>query len=115
MTGPGTTVRIYVCSSFEDMRAERACLHGEVFPALRALFESQGVRVEAVDLWQEERFRGVPPGGELLSTALNQIDRCRPFFIALLGERYGAPVGPIPDDLLARHPWLAGRENFSLL
>src|SRR5262245_29328618 len=115
MSGPGTTVHVYVCSSPDDMRAERACLHAEVFPALRARFSPQRITIAAPHSRQDGHPSRPAEAALLPWAALDEIDRCRPFFLALLGGRYGVPDGPIPEDALARHPWLCGCENLSLL
>ena len=49
--------------------------------------------------------------GEVLPICLMEIDRARPFFIGLLGERYGwVPADDIyQQDLLELYPWLKER------
>jgi hypothetical protein len=82
------TVRVFISSTFRDMHAEREVLIKHVFPQLRKLCEERGVAFTEVDLrWgitEEQAERG-----EVLPICLAEIDRCRPFFIGLLGERYG--------------------------
>src|SRR6516164_7401675 len=81
-------VRLFVSSTFRDMDEEREELIKRVFPKLRRFCEERGLGWTDVDLrWgvteaQVER-------GELLPVCFAEIERCRPFFIALLGERYG--------------------------
>ena len=82
------TVRVFISSTFRDMHAEREELVKRVFPQLRKLCEERGVGWTEVDLrWgvtEEQAQRG-----EVLPICLAEIDRCRPYFIGLLGERYG--------------------------
>ena len=82
------TVRVFISSTFRDMHAEREELVKRVFPQLRKLCEERGVGWAEVDLrWgvtEEQAQRG-----EVLPICLAEIDRWRPFFIGLLGERYG--------------------------
>jgi hypothetical protein len=44
------TFRVFVSSTFTDMRAERRILQEEVFPRLKALSESKGASFQDVDL-----------------------------------------------------------------
>ena len=100
-------VRIFVSSTFRDFAAERDLLVRQVFSALRARLRDRFVELVDVDLrWgitaeQAER-------GEVLPICLAEIDRSRPYFVGLLGERYGWT--PVPDaypaDLLERETWL---------
>jgi hypothetical protein len=98
-------IRLFVSSTFRDMYAERDYLLKFTFPQLRKICESRGVVWDEVDLrWgipDEERAEG-----KVLPLCLEEIRRCRPYFIGLLGERYGVPV-PISADLMEREPWLA--------
>jgi hypothetical protein len=70
------------------MRAEREVLVKRVFPELRKLCDERGVVFTYVD-----RRWGVTEEqsdeGRVLPICLAEIERCRPFFIGLLGERYG--------------------------
>jgi tetratricopeptide (TPR) repeat protein len=66
--------------------------------------ESRGIGWSYVDLrWgiPEERVAD----GELLPLCFAEIDRCRPFFLGILGERYGT-VPAVPAALLEREPWI---------
>lgn len=50
MTGAGRTFRIFVSSTFADLKAERNALRERVFPRLRALCMARGCRFQAIDL-----------------------------------------------------------------
>lgn len=81
-------VRVFVSSTFRDMHAERDLLVRQVFPRLRKLCWARGVELVDVDLrWglSEEEVAA----GAALEACLDEVRRCRPFFIGLLGERYG--------------------------
>ena len=114
MTAPQTTgsdarvVRVFISSTFRDMQAEREELVKRIFPQLRKLCDQRGVVWGEVDLrWgitQEEAERG-----EVLSICLAEIERCRPYFIGLLGERYGWVPDEINQELSDREEWL--KEN----
>ena len=100
-------IRVFVSSTFRDMQEDRDYLVKFVFPQLRKLCESRGVTWGEVDLrWgitDEDAAEG-----RVLPLCLEEIQRCRPYFIGLLGERYGWVPGSeeIPPDLVDRQPWL---------
>ena len=106
-------IRVFVSSTFRDMVEEREQLAKHVFPALRKLCESRGVVWGEVDLrWgitEEQSERG-----EVLPICLDEIQRCRPYFIGLLGERYGWVPDAIPPQLIEREPWLREHLNHSV-
>ncbi|KAF0185691.1 MAG: tetratricopeptide repeat domain containing protein [Caulobacteraceae bacterium] len=109
------SVRVFVSSTFLDMQTERNELVTKTFPALRAKYRARGVELFEVDLrWgitreQQER-------GETLPTLLAEIDRCRPYFIGLLGDRYGwvPPAAALTDKLKADYPVLAEAQGTSV-
>jgi tetratricopeptide (TPR) repeat protein len=101
-------VRAFISSTFRDFGEERDLLVKRVFPELRRRARARFVEVIGVDLrWgitEEESQRG-----ETLPICLREIERSRPYFIGLLGERYGwtPEAGQYPAELLERQPWLA--------
>ena len=91
------------------MIGERDELMSHTWPALRRLCQDRHVEFVEVDLrWgiTEEQSTGK----ETLKLCVDEIRNCRPFFIGLLGERYGW----VPDeaaftaDLREEQPWLNG-------
>jgi hypothetical protein len=102
-------VRFYVSSTFRDMHAERDELVGRVFPQLRKVCEERGVLWGGVDLvdlrWAVSDEQTAERN--LLPIALAEIQACRPYFIGLLGERYGWVPDEIPQELVDAEPWLA--------
>lgn len=100
-------VRVFISSTFVDFQEERRLLVERVFPALNRKARERGVELVPVDLrWgvtAEQADRG-----ETLPICLGEIERCRPYFIGLLGERYGwvPPADHYRPELLARQPWL---------
>jgi len=99
-----STFRIFVSSTFSDLKAERNALHEKVFPRLRGLCESHGCRFQAIDLrWGVSEEAGL--NQQTMKICLGEIERCqttspRPNFIILLGNRYGwqpLPYG-VPSD-----------------
>ena len=102
-------IRVFVSSTFCDMQAERDELVKFIFPQLRKLCEKRGVIWGEVDLrWgitDEQKSEG-----QVLPICLEEIHRCRPYFIGILGERYGWIPDKISPKLIEREPWL--KEQF---
>lgn len=103
-------IRVFVSSTFRDMKAERDYLMKFIFPQVRKLCEQRGVVWGEVDLrWgvtDEQKAEG-----KVLPICLEEIRRCRPYFIGVLGERYGWVPDEIPQELIEREEWL--KEHFS--
>ena len=95
------TFRIFISSTFDDLKAERNALQRNCFPRLRRLCAEHGTQFQAIDLrW------GVPSEAardqRTMSICLDEIARCqhvspRPNFIVLLGNRYG--WRPLPEAI----------------
>ncbi len=95
------TFRVFVSSTFSDMRAERRILQEKVFPDLKKLCDSKRASFQAVDLrW------GVNEEAQLdhktIDICLGEIARCQKFspkpnFIILMGDRYGWQ--PVPSKI----------------
>ena len=82
------TIRVFISSTFCDMHAERDYLVRFVFPELRERCRSLRVLLQDMDLrWgiTEDDVRQ----GRTLEVCLEEIDACRPYFLGLLGHRYG--------------------------
>ena len=101
-------IRIFVSSTFRDFNQERELLVRETFAKLRRRARERDVELVDIDLrW------GITPEqsetGKVLPICLAEIDRCRPYFIGLLGERYGwVPTAQqFPDGLINQERWLA--------
>ncbi|MCU1368803.1 MAG: tetratricopeptide repeat domain containing protein, partial [Ilumatobacteraceae bacterium] len=107
------SIRVFVSSTFRDMQLEREELVKQVFPVLRRMCESRGVAWSEVDLrWgvtDEQKAEGA-----VLPICLAEIDRSRPFFIGLLGQRYGWVPEALPEGLADQLPWLADLEGTSV-
>lgn len=101
MMNQWTVVRLFVSSTFKDMDVERDALRTIVLPRLNDFFVGHRVNVQLVDLRHsvetdpklspEEREQRV------YSICMDEIDGCMPFFIGLVGHRYGW----IPKDFEA--------------
>jgi hypothetical protein len=99
----GKTFRIFVSSTFSDLKEERNALQEKVFPRLKELCLQRGCRFQAVDLrWGVREEAGLDQ--QTMKICLGEIERCqkvtpRPNFIVLLGDRYG--WRPLPADIPA--------------
>ena len=97
---PQRVMRVFVSSTFRDMHAEREELMQARLPELRKRCEARGVA------WTEVKTcaRGITDEqqaeGKVLPVCLAEIRHCRPFFISLLGERYGWVPDHIPPELI---------------
>lgn len=81
-------IRIFISSTFRDMMPERDYLINKTFPILKKYCYERGIILYELDLrWgiSEEDSKQ----GKVVDVCLREIDDTRPFFIGLLGERYG--------------------------
>lgn len=108
---------VFVSSTFRDMQAERDVLMKETFPKLTAFAAQRMVTLTPIDLrWGVTEKEAKT--GKVLELCLHEIERSRPFFIGLLGGRYG--WCPTMEDLKAnsmlldQYDWLADDINQGL-
>jgi hypothetical protein len=93
MVQAGRTFRVFVSSTFDDLKAERNALQEGVFPRLKTLCAEHGTRFQAIDLrWGVSEEAGLDQ--QTMAICLDEVKRCqraspRPNFIVLLGDRYG--------------------------
>ncbi|KAH3757866.1 tetratricopeptide repeat protein [Pelomyxa schiedti] len=81
-------VRVFISSTFKDMATEREIIIKRVMPTIRKACAKRGVTICEVDLrWGITTEQSL--SGNTLSICLNEVDRCRPWFFCILGERYG--------------------------
>ena len=91
--------RVFVGSTFTDMKEERSILQKEVFPKLERYCEKNGSKFEAVDLrWGVNEESSL--NQKTLQICFNEIARCqrispKPNFLILLGDKYGWQ--PVPE------------------
>jgi len=105
MTASSRIIRIFISSTFRDMQAERDYLVKFIFPQLRKVCEERDVVWSEVDLrWGITAEQSAE--GQVLPICLEEIRRCRPYFIGLLGERYGWIPDTIDPELINRECWL---------
>lgn len=88
-----------------DMQKERDYLLKNTFLKLKALCAQRSVTFKEIDLrWgiTEEESRQ----GKVLPICLEEINQCRPYFIGLLGERYGWIPDEIPKEVFEQEKWV---------
>eukprot|EP00741_Cyanophora_paradoxa_P003631 tig00000093_g3528.t1 len=106
------TVRLFVSSTFLDFGPEREALMRIAAPALAHACAQRSLGFVVVDLrWgiTEHESRA----GRALSLCLREVDRCRPFFLGMLGQRYGWHQAPgAPRDALLAATVRAAAEEF---
>lgn len=106
---PNRIIKVFISSTFQDMHKERDYLMVQVFPQLQEMAQKRNVKFIPIDLrWgvTEEESRS----GKVLELCLQEIDNSIPFFIGIIGKRYGWQPS-IEDfsksDLLKeRYPWI---------
>ena len=106
-------IRVFVSSTFRDMQAER-----EEFVKRRLSATQKSLRVEGGHLGRGGSPMGVTDEqkseGLVLPICLAEIRRCRPYFLGLLGERYGWVPDSLPPDIVTSEPWVAERPGRSV-
>ena len=101
------SIRVFISSTFLDMMQERDVLMTHTWPALRRICAERHVELVEVDLrWGISEQQSIRK--ETLKLCLDEINASRPFFIGLLGERYGWVPGEevFTNDLKEEQPWL---------
>ena len=104
-----TEFRVFISSTFQDLQEEREHLVKKIFPEVRARCRERGVAFNEVDLrWgvTEE----VATSSRVIRTCLEEIDRSRPYFIGITGDRYGFVPKPADiaadSELIKQFPWI---------
>ncbi|HYM36735.1 MAG TPA: DUF4062 domain-containing protein, partial [Steroidobacteraceae bacterium] len=102
-------LRIFLSSTFRDLMPEREQLIKKIFPKVRALCRERGVEFTEIDLrWGITEIEAHTRN--TVRICLEEIDRCRPYFLGIIGSRYGW----IPElsvlaqnaTLFQEYPWL---------
>ncbi len=103
---------IFVSSTFGDMQAERDFLRSHVFPEIEERLRRIRVHLEWVDLRIGIAISSIADqsdrDAEVLKVCLAEVERCRPFFIALIGDRYGSVADSDRIAAAAREAGLEG-------
>jgi tetratricopeptide (TPR) repeat protein len=102
-------IRIFISSTFRDMQSERNYLVDKVFPTLKKYCQERDVTLIELDLrWGINENDSKQ--GKVVEICLQEIDNTHPFFIGLLGDRYGWT--PPPEEITRNpqipesYPWI---------
>lgn len=105
MSSAWKTIKVFISSTFRDMHSERDYLVKVVFPQLREKLEKHRLHLVEIDLrWGVTKEQA--ENDQALGVCLNVIDECRPFFLGILGERYGWIPESFPRDALYKYGWI---------
>ena len=94
-------IRVFVSSTFSDMRHERNALQTDVFPKLEQLCLQNGFQFQAIDLrWGVSSEAGLDH--RTMRICFEELRRSQevspePNFLVLLGNRYG--WRPLPEEI----------------
>ncbi|XP_063416779.1 uncharacterized protein LOC134699017 [Mytilus trossulus] len=81
-------IRVFVSSTFRDFTMEREAIIKKAFREINRLCVDRGVFFTYVDLrWGITTEQ--TNDGKTIAICLQEIDRCRPYFICLMGDRFG--------------------------
>jgi len=82
------TIRVFISSTFQDMQDERTELMKKTFPRLRVMAAKRDVTLTEVDLrWGITKEES--ESGKVVDICLREIQNSIPFFIGIIGNRYG--------------------------
>jgi len=108
-------IRVFISSTFRDLHAERDYLVRYTIPELRDWCERFRLHLVDIDLrWGVTAAEA--ESGRVLEICLGEIDGCRPFFVGLLGGRYGfiPRRGEVPEHVKATYGDLSRRLDRSI-
>jgi tetratricopeptide (TPR) repeat protein len=84
---------VFISSTFRDTHAERDWLRQRTFPELEERLRALRCRIEPIDLrWGVDTTQTAQHDAKqllILKVCLAEVERSRPFFLAILGDRYG--------------------------
>lgn len=102
------SIYIFISSTFNDMHAERDLLVKRIFPELRSWCAKRHLKLIDVDLRWGVSEKDASENKKVVDICLENIDRCQPFFLSLLGQRRGWIPGfdDINQDTFSRFPLL---------
>ena len=85
-------INIFISSTFNDMQSERDIIRKQIVPKLKEKLANYHVSIQITDLrWgvnttnEDEDKREA----KVLHVCIDAIQNSKPYFIAILGERYG--------------------------
>ncbi|NQT15821.1 MAG: DUF4062 domain-containing protein, partial [Planctomycetes bacterium] len=113
MSATWRTVRVFISSTFRDMHAERDYLVKVTFPRLRQWCEERRLHLVDIDLrWGVTKEEA--DNGKAIDICLEEIDGSRPFFVCVLGVRYGWVPDELPPEEAYRFHGMQGETHLSI-
>ena len=113
MSTANPSIRIFISSTFLDMQNERDVLNQDVFPVIKGALDQLGVDFTIVDLrWgitKEDQIKN-----NVIDLCLEEINHCKPYFIGLIGNRYGWCPDHLEEDLLLKYPFIKDNQDKSV-
>ena len=107
------SIRVFISSTFLDMQNERDVLNQDVFPLIKGRLEKLGINFTIVDLrWgitKEDQIKN-----NVIDLCLGEIEHCKPYFIGLIGNRYGWCPDKYEDDILLKYPFINDNKDKSV-
>ena len=108
--GTPPVIRVFLSSTFADMDKERSYFNEVIAPKFSRICSERGVSFFSVDLrWgitEEDQING-----KVLPICLSEIDKCRPYFIGIIGNRYGSVLKNVTESAAKAIPWLSGKDG----
>ena len=106
-------IRIFISSTFLDMQRERDILNQDIFPIIRGECDKLGVPFTVIDLrWgitEEDQAKG-----NVVDLCLEEIKHCKPYFIGLVGNRYGWCPDKYESELKEKYKFIKENEDKSV-
>ncbi|XP_061175870.1 uncharacterized protein LOC133184810 [Saccostrea echinata] len=95
-------IRVFVSSTFKDFSREREEIIKKSFREINRICAERGVFFTYVDLrWGISSEQS--SDGKTIAICLKEIERCRPYFLCLMGERFGwSQKSDSNDELLSK-------------
>ena len=113
MNNAAPKIRIFISSTFLDMQKERDILNQDIFPLIKGECDKLGVPFSVIDLrWgitEEDQARG-----NVVDLCLEEIKHCKPYFIGLVGNRYGWCPDKYEDELKEKYGFIKENEDKSV-
>ena len=101
-------VRIFVSSTFTDFATERELIARKVLPELQRRGSSRGLHIGTIDLrWGVTQAESA--AGTTIERCLAEVDAAYPFFLGLIGKRYGSRPSTDVRRWAKEFDWLASK------
>lgn len=99
------TIPLFISSTFQDMHAERDYLKENVFPIIEERLLKRNCQLEIIDLrwgvFTKNNKQAIEKELYVLSVCMNELEKSRPYFLGILGNRYGwVPPEAISKEIM---------------